>query len=153
MTMRNQDMARGWSEGRQVRVLLAEDDNELRRLVARALERRGHQVVCAADGTELLEALGRSVLGAGTIDYDVIVSDVRMPGWSGLDMLAGLRAARVTRPVVLVTAFGTPELHQKAQRLGARAVLDKPFDLDELCTVVKRLTATHRRTDGDLAAW
>jgi len=62
---------------------------------------------------------------------DLIVSDVRMPGWSGLDLLRFLRHRRSAIPVVLITAFGDRDTHERAARLGA-AVLDKPFALADL---------------------
>jgi DNA-binding NtrC family response regulator len=70
---------------------------------------------------------------------DLIVSDVRMPGWTGLDLLDVVRRARMGTPVLLITAFGAPETHQEAARLGAGAVLNKPFDLDEFRATVAAL--------------
>ena len=119
------------------RILLAEDDADLRFLLAAALAMDGHQITQAADGTEVLEQLA-ATLGEPypVAGFDLIISDVRMPGWSGLDVLAGLKQYPVVPPVVLITAFGGERLHAAARRLGAVATLDKPFDLYQLRAIV-----------------
>jgi DNA-binding NtrC family response regulator len=68
---------------------------------------------------------------------DLIITDVRMHGVTGLEILAGLRENDWSTPVILMTAFGDAELHAEAMRLGALAVLDKPFELDALRTLVR----------------
>jgi DNA-binding NtrC family response regulator len=66
----------------------------------------------------------------------LIISDVRMPGVSGLDVLATLRREDWSTPVILMTAFGDLETRAEARRLGAKALFDKPFDVDDLRTAV-----------------
>jgi DNA-binding response OmpR family regulator len=95
----------------------------------------GYVVIEACDGQALLLAIEN--LRAGSVRPVMIVSDVRMPGYSGLDLLAILRCASWTLPVVLITAFGDEDTHAEALELGAVAVLDKPFDLDHLRAVVR----------------
>jgi CheY-like chemotaxis protein len=122
------------------RVLLAEDDQELRWLIAHALRSAGFEVLEVADGLALLDKVGVSLLDTLELDaIDLIVSDVRMPGWTGLEVLAGLNSAGCHTPMVLITAFGDPEVHAAGKRLGAAAVLDKPFDLNELSSLAARL--------------
>ncbi len=116
-------------------ILLAEDDSEMRALIAAMLAGDGYLVIEARDGQELLLAIER--LKAGSVRPAMVVSDVRMPGYSGLDLLAILRCASWTLPVVLITAFGDEDTHTEARELGAIAVLDKPFDLDDLRAVVR----------------
>jgi DNA-binding response OmpR family regulator len=119
------------------RILLAEDDPDLRSLLAAALALDGHQITEASDGTEVLEQLAATLGEAEPVPgFDLIISDIRMPGWSGLDVLAGLRHYPVVPPVVLITAFGGERLHADARRLGAVATLDKPFDLAQLRAIV-----------------
>ena len=93
------------------------------------------------DGLQLLERL-REVRGSPLRWPDAIVSDVRMPGHSGLEMLAALRRAGWTTPVVLITAFGDRWVHDQARQLGAAAVLDKPFDIDALRAVLLSLAGS-----------
>jgi DNA-binding response OmpR family regulator len=124
------------------RVLLAEDDEELRRLLASVLVREGYEVVEAADGTELLariEEAMRTTHERGTL---LVLADIQMPGLSGLDVAAILRCASSTLPVVLMTAFGDDETRMEARELGVAALLDKPVDLDALRSTVRE-TLTH----------
>ena len=114
------------------RVLLAEDDRELRALMAAVLRSNGYEVLEAGTGTELLDHVAFGLLrGQRHRIFDVIVSDIRLPRYSCLEILNGIRNASLTVPVVLITAFGDAETHRIAYELGAR-VLDKPFDLSEL---------------------
>lgn len=114
-------------------VLLAEDDGELRELLASVLRREGFAVTVFEDGAKLLDYCAANLSSDGSIrGVDLLVSDVRMPGFSGLDVLTALRRVSVSCPVVLVTAFGDDALHQFARQLGVVAVLDKPFDVNEL---------------------
>ncbi|WP_437809793.1 response regulator [Sorangium sp. So ce1078] len=124
-----------------VRVLLAEDDRELRLLLATALRRDGYEVLEARDANHLLELMGDALVSGSGAPADVVVSDIRMPGRSGLELLAGLRRDDWATPVVLITAFGDPETHAEAYRLGADAVLDKPLDVDDLRIVVQTLAS------------
>ena len=116
-------------------VLVAEDDPSLRRLIATVLGEAGYEVIEAQDGNQLLAQIERLLAARRTF---VIVSDVNMPGLTGLDVLAILRCALAHTPVVLITAFGDAETHSEARELGAVTVLDKPFDVDALRAAVER---------------
>ena len=123
------------------RLLLAEDDAAFRTLLQQALAGEGFDVVAVKDGTELLERLSTSLsAGVDSDRFDAVVSDVRMPGWSGLNVLLTMRHQTNPPPIVLITAFGDERLHEQAMKAGAVAVLDKPFELDDLCALVNRLT-------------
>lgn len=118
------------------RILLVEDDKELRILLARHLRTKGFEVVEARDGNAALSRLGDAICRCGTTYFDIVVSDVRMPGHSGLDLLSELRRCDWTLPVVLITAFGGRETYAEATRLGA-VLLDKPVDLDMLASTIQ----------------
>jgi DNA-binding NtrC family response regulator len=134
-------------------VLLAEDDEELRSLLALALRKDGHGVIEAQDGSELLEKIASSFVDEGGLQgIDVVVSDIRMPGWTGMNVLFGLRNAGCDVPVVLITAFGEQKTHDAAARLGAACVLDKPFDIDDLRQTVSRVLADEYRAPGAASA-
>ena len=106
---------------------------ELRSLVAGRLREDGFEVVEIADGNALVDRLANAVTADGSLDgFDLVVSDVRMPGFSALEVMTGMRRMLARTPVVLITAFGDPKTHERAKRLGAALVLDKPFDVDEL---------------------
>jgi CheY-like chemotaxis protein len=120
------------------RVLLADDDTELRTLFGLCLRSSGYDVVEAADGTEALERLAG--LPAPNTDparsFDAAVLDIRMPGYSGLHVLAALRHSSPALPVVLMTAYSDERIRMDAHRLGASAMLSKPFRLQALTWAV-----------------
>jgi DNA-binding response OmpR family regulator len=118
------------------RLLLAEDDFELRELLACILRADGHEVVEARDGNELWDLLSGQSSGEGGA-FALVVSDVRMPGLTAFDVLTKLQRAVAETPVILITAFGDQTTHLRALRLGASRVFDKPFDYDELRDAVQ----------------
>jgi len=120
-------------------LVLAEDDDELRALLARALRHEGYNVTELNNGSQLLHTLVTTNLSSTPSEIALVISDIRMPGVSGLDALAGINWASWTIPVVLMTAFGDRDTHRSARDLGAVAVIDKPFDLEELIELVARL--------------
>jgi DNA-binding response OmpR family regulator len=124
--------AQGWHS----RILLAEDNDEMRSMLASILRRDGYAVLEAKDGRELVRHLTEHGTGAAS-DIDLVISDVRMPGASGLDVLAGLREIDWSMPVILITAFGSADTRARATELGAAILLDKPFELDELRHAVR----------------
>ena len=120
------------------RVLLAEDDTELRTLFGLWLRSSGYDVVDAADGTEALERLADlpEPKADPACSFDAAVLDIRMPGFSGLHILAALRHSSPALPVVLMTAFSDDRIRMDAHRLGASAMLSKPFRLQALTWAV-----------------
>jgi DNA-binding response OmpR family regulator len=115
-------------------VVLAEDDATMRHLVALALRRDGFEVLEVADGNALAEVA--DAVAADEIEICLVISDIRMPGRSGLSALPTLRQSAAAPPVLLITAFGDAATHEAAERLGAAGVMDKPFEIDDLRTVV-----------------
>ncbi len=113
-------------------VLIAEDDGDMRALLAVDLRTSGYDVVEVKNGRDLLRAIETGVVAGDRVQPDLIVSDIRMPGSTGLEVLRALRTSDWAMPVILITAFGDPETHEEARRLGAATVLDKPFDLQTL---------------------
>jgi DNA-binding NtrC family response regulator len=129
-------------EGQDVapaRVLLADDDADMRELVASALRKDGYEVIEARDGWQMLQYLATHVSDEEDSPIDLVISDMRMPGKNGLDVLAGLRWADPSTPFILITGFGDMQTHMEARRLGASAVFDKPFDIEHLRNVVLNL--------------
>jgi DNA-binding response OmpR family regulator len=124
------------------RVVLAEDDDGMRDLLASRLRKDGFEVLEARDGGELsalIDAANEARLMALGPIVDLVVSDARMPFRSGLDALEFLRKKDAETPFILITAFGDTHTHSEAYRLGATAVFDKPFDVDDFCTAVVNL--------------
>jgi len=128
------------------RVLLAEDDFELRTLLASKLQDAGFEVTEASDGRDLLERLiGGFSQDGEIVPFDLVLADINMPYFNALDVMVGARRCLASTPVVLMTAFGDTHTREQAQRLGATAVLDKPFQLDDLsATLVEILNRPGR---------
>lgn len=123
--------------GGRRRVVVAEDDASMRELLVEALARDGYDVVEAKDGAQLLLGLEEICLrGPEAVIPDLIVSDIRMPGHTGLELLQAMRDADIHLPVVLITAFSDGATRERAERAGA-VLLDKPLDLDDLRKVVR----------------
>ena len=124
------------------RLVIAEDDQILRELLANALRGDGYHVIEVADGSELLDTLGSALLKRTEEPIDLIISDVHMPHWNGLTILRHLRQADWSMmPFILITAFGDEEVYQEAKRIGVSAVFDKPFDIDDLRTAVMNIVS------------
>lgn len=120
------------------RVLVADDDPDLRQVIAEALRAEGFEVIEADCGAQLLDLIGPTLMGKpGGPPAEVVVSDFRMPGLSGISVLGGLRQFDGGLPFILITAFGDPVTHAEARRLGATAVLDKPFEMRQLIDLVR----------------
>ena len=118
-------------------VLLAEDDEAFRRLLASVLEQEGYEVVEARDGLALLASIEDTLtVRRERPESFLVVADVRMPGLTGLDVLAILRCANWRTPVILITAFGDEATHAEGRELGAVAVFDKPFNVEQLRAAV-----------------
>lgn len=119
------------------RVLVAEDDPEMRSLIVQELQQSGFDVVSAADGLDALNSFRHALAGEPSSAFDVVVADLRMPGLTGMDLLAALQRTYSAPPFILITAFGSVETHAEALRLGAWTVLDKPFCLDQLQAAIR----------------
>ena len=129
---------------RPFRILVAEDDAEMRSVVADTLREDGYDVVELADGGRLLvDIAARMKEGADGDAVDLIVSDVRMPICTGLQILEVLRQAHWHTPVILMTAFGDRATRKRAEDLLA-ILFDKPFDMDDLRTAVANLLPRDR---------
>jgi two-component system KDP operon response regulator KdpE len=119
------------------RILVAEDDPEMLRLIVEALREDGNEVHEARDGGRLLVELTHGD-GCDYEHVDLIVSDIRMPVCSGLQIVEALRGAHCLVPIVLMTAFGDDQTRAHAESLGA-LLFDKPFAIDDLRTAVTNL--------------
>ncbi|MGH9717019.1 MAG: sigma-54-dependent transcriptional regulator [Candidatus Acidiferrales bacterium] len=114
-------------------VLLVEDKTELRAMLRKALERFGYAVEEAPDGTAAIEK-------ARSRRYQLILSDLKLPGHSGIEVLREAKRAEPTIPVILVTAYGSVEEAVTAMREGAFDFIQKPVDLDHLKLLLQRAT-------------
>lgn len=137
--------------GRPARILLAEDDREMRELLAAMLRADGFQVIESSNGYDMLQEIELLLFSGEAAPMDLIVSDERMPGMLGLEALACIREAQWPTPFILITGFGDRDTHMEAHRLGATAVFDKPFDLDDLRWTIAELLSARGSVDSDAA--
>jgi CheY-like chemotaxis protein len=122
-----------------LRILLTEDDLEMRRMLSWYLQKKGCNVITANNGNDLMKHLGF----LGPLEYfhefDLIISDIRMPGVTGLQVLEAAKEFDDFPPMILITAFPDKQTIDLAKRLGAAAILTKPFDMSDLLTVISQI--------------
>lgn len=111
------------------RVLIVEDEEKLRRVIQLQLQSAGFEVDEACSAEDALKLADRA---------DLVLSDLRLPGMDGLDLLYSLRRQDSHTPVIVMTAFGTVETAVQAMKAGASEFLLKPFSLDHLMTIVQK---------------
>jgi CheY-like chemotaxis protein len=111
-------------------ILLAEDDTELRELLVLVLEQAGYEVTACCNGLQLFQQLEHKEV------FDLIISDVRMPALTGLEVLESQFGDPACPPFICMTAFGDQQTHDSARRFGAAVTLDKPFDIDRMVELV-----------------
>jgi two-component system C4-dicarboxylate transport response regulator DctD len=121
----------------QVQVILIDDDQHLRRALSQTLDLAGLKILPLADARGLAERIERDWPG-------VVVSDIRMPGIDGLQLLEQLHAQDPEQPVLLITGHGDVPLAVQAMRAGAYDFLEKPFASDALLDSVRRALALRR---------
>ncbi len=115
-------------------ILIADDDDSLRRVVEYRLREENYEVLTAADGLTALDLFT-------THDIDCLIADLRMPGLSGLELLRRANAIKSETPVIVITAYGDVETAVESMRSGAFDFITKPFNRDQISlTVEKALT-------------
>lgn len=107
----------------------------MRELLAIALKDAGYDVTECAHGAQLADYL-LPLYEAESVEFDLIVTDIRMPGISGLEILQGMHEMENWPPMILITAFGDEQTHALAEQYGAAAVLDKPFEMEDLMKAI-----------------
>jgi DNA-binding NtrC family response regulator len=107
------------------RILVVEDRDSLRRMLERALAAEGYEVESAASGSDGVRLVAKR-------PYDLVLTDLQLPGASGIEVLAASRAAQPGTPVVVLTGYGTVGTAVEAMKLGAHDFLEKPVEIDDL---------------------
>jgi len=127
------------------KILIVDDDPDILIVIQRLLETDGHEAVTADSGMKALKLIELD-------EYDLVISDLRMPSMDGIALLRELKALRPSLPVILVTAYASVETAAESVRLGASDYLFKPFKVKDLLSAVARAlgggkevprTATH----------
>jgi DNA-binding NtrC family response regulator len=131
-------------DGHGQRILLVDDDEDMRSLLADVLSDEGYEVIQAANGAEALILLHRE-------SFAVILLDKRMPGLSGMDLLPGLRLICPETPVIVITAFGDEHTAAEGTEKGAFGLLFKPFRMDDLRAMLDHALARGESPAGTRA--
>ena len=121
-------------QGMGKRVMYVDDDEALVFLVKRALTRKGFDVTTFTDPRAAVATLRDQPTA-----FDLVVTDYNMPGYSGLELLREARLIRPELPIALASGYVTAEIEQNALAEGARALIHKPNDVDEMCETLQRL--------------
>ncbi|BBP00421.1 sigma-54-dependent transcriptional regulator [Sulfuriferula nivalis] len=119
------------------RVLVVDDEPKMQRVLEIMLQRMGYEVSCASDGKAALQIMKSA-------PADLIISDLRMPGMSGTELLKTLRDEDNEVPVIIMTAYGTIETAVEAMKLGACEYIVRPFDVEALELVIARILTEGR---------
>src|SRR5246127_5421651 len=119
------------------RILIADDHDALRRGLARGLTEAGHEVDEASNGNAAIERLTDSY-------FDIVLSDLKMGGSDGLDVLKTARALHPTTAVILMTAFGSVSTAVEAMRSGAFDYVQKPFEIEEMEVKIEKALEMRR---------
>jgi CheY-like chemotaxis protein len=113
------------------RILICEDEKTVRKELRRIIEPLNHEVDLAEDGSEALTLLGKN-------KYDLFISDLVVPGHSGLDLLEHLRNHRISLPVIICSAFLTQDIKRELLRHSDVTLLEKPFRPEMLLTAINK---------------
>jgi two-component system response regulator AtoC len=125
----------------QKRILVVDDEPNIRKVLKAFLRRAGHEVSEAADGYEAIHLLSQEI-------HDVVVSDLKMPGLDGIGLLSHCKEEHPGLPVILITAHGTVDSAVEAIKRGAHDYITKPFDQDELLRIITNALRVEERSRG-----
>jgi DNA-binding NtrC family response regulator len=124
------------------RILIIEDDEEMRSLLKDFFEEEGLETDSVNNGSEAFRKLVKE-------SFDLIITDIRMPGLTGLDILPGIKKLHPEAPIIVITAFGTEEVHRRAIERGATAYLEKPIHFHKLKTMIHEIISSQEKNKGD----
>ncbi len=126
-----------------VRILIIEDDQEMRSLLEDVLSEEGFQTESVSNGSEGLRKVTQE-------PFDLILTDIRMPGLTGLDILPVIRRLQPEASVIVITAFGNEEIRRRSVERGASGYLEKPIHMDKLKTLVHEMVSSKVKIDKKL---
>ena len=119
------------------RILIVDDDHAMRLALSESLESCGYDISAAENGSEALNLFRKR-------KFDLVVTDMKMPGMTGIEVLQGVKKLSPDVPVILITAYGTVNTAVEAMKEGAAEFIMKPFSLDDLEAVVKNVLNTSK---------
>ena len=126
------------------KMLVIDDEQSMRDFLSIMLKKEGHDVVAAENGSDALKAVQTEI-------FDLVISDVKMPGLNGIDVLKTVKEVSPETVVVMITAYATAETAVEAMKLGAYDYITKPFKVDEIKLIIqKALEKGHLRKENIL---
>jgi len=125
---------------RKGRILIVEDEKSMRELLRMLLEGEGYDVISASDGLDGSSYIERDI-------FDLLITDIKMPGLDGFELLKKIKEISPETLVIMVTAFGTTESAIEAMKRGAYDYINKPFNIDELRIIVRKALEKKRLSE------
>ena len=122
-----------------ISILVVDDEQGMRDFLKIMLKKSGYQVHTANNGDMALSLIRER-------PFDLVISDIRMPGTSGLDLLGGIKEIAPDLPVIMITAFASPDDAVIAMKNGAFDYISKPFNIEEIKSVVESATSRKSRS-------
>jgi len=126
-----------------VSILIVEDDEEMGFLLRDFVEEEGYKADAVMNGYEAFRKLVKE-------PFDLVITDIRMPGLTGLDILPRIRKLQPGIPIIVITAFGSEEVHRKALERGATAYLEKPIHFQHLRELIHKMVSSPFHPDSPL---
>jgi len=127
----------------QTHILVVDDEPDVRLLLAREISDRGHEVVAVTDSAQAIEEMGRG-------NFDVVLTDLRMPGMDGIALTEWIKRTRPDTEVIVMTGYGSSDITTMVEWLGAFDYLLKPFREIDLVTSSIDRAIQKRRVEEDL---
>ena len=125
---------------RKYSILIVDDENNVTRLLEKFLKKEGYNALTASSGEEALKVIDSQ-------QVDIVITDIKMPKMSGIELLSKIKDIDPTIKVILITAFATLETAVKALKMGALDYITKPFDLGDVLLSIERIAAILEKND------
>ena len=120
------------------RILIVEDDEEMRSLLKDFFMEEGFEIDAVSNGSEAFRRLVKE-------PFDLVITDIRMPGLTGLDILPGIKKLQPETSIIVITAFGSEEVHRRAFERGATAYLEKPIHFHKLRELINEMVSSKEK--------
>ena len=111
-------------------ILVIDDERSMREFLSIMLEKEGYKVIAMDNGNDALDFIKKN-------NYDLIITDIKMPKVSGINILRESMALHTNTPVIMITAFASTDVAVEAMKLGAYDYITKPFKVDEIKVIIK----------------
>ena len=119
--------------GETLKILLVDDEDHLQEVLGLLLELDGHQVTTAFSGEQALEH-------AKEKKFDLVITDYKMPGMNGMDVVRSIKKENPDTSVVMITGYPTEDTEKEAQKLGVDEYVAKPFHMDKMREIIRRIS-------------